>query len=184
MRIHDIINKEIKIGCKEYKPLPRKAIEITEPLLHTESRRVDLEFEITVFNYLLEQKSILEINKIYKLKSSSADGILELEDGQTVLLEIKYALGWAKCCQARIQFQRFLTEGLYDKLCPNFNKPENGLIVFHHFSGDFARPRKNRECGWVYFYEEGNVLDRSLIKTDIVRLEDNGLLITYPGPNI
>ena len=110
------------------------------------------------------------------MKNSRADGLLELDDGKTVLLEIKYALGWAKCCEARIQFQWFLTSKAYDRLC--IKKPGNALIIFHHFSYDWAKEAQKRRHlnGWSEFYTEENTLNKDLIKTHIVQFMGDGLL--------
>jgi len=130
-----------------------------------------LKFEKIAFNYFFENKETLGISKLYQLKNSSADGLLELVSGRTVLLEIKYVLNWSNSCRARIQFMRFLAEGLYVKF--SVTKPEHGLIIFHDFRGNFAKK------GWDYFYEEENVLNKNMIKTDIVQLID-GCLVPYP----
>jgi len=170
MKISCIVNKTVKpmFGTRH-----ERQIEEFIACTPEEHPKVYIEFERKVFNYLLKNKDTLGISKVYRLRSSGADGLLELDSGETVLLEIKYALGWAKCCQSRIQFQRFLTEKLYGRF--SVRKPESGLIVFNRFSGDWAKR------GWDYFYEEENVLNESLINTHIVQLTDSGDLISYPG---
>jgi hypothetical protein len=136
-----------------------------------EPKTEPLKFERMVFNYLFENKEALGISKLYQLRNSSADGLLELTSGKTVLLEIKYVLNWWRSCQARIQFLRFIVEKLHEKFC--VNKPENGLIIFHNFSSDWTKK------GWNNFYKEENVLNKNMIKTDIIQLVD-GQLIPYP----
>jgi hypothetical protein len=169
MIIDCIIRK--KIEPKYGSPHERKIQKVLSLQSIDKPKTEPLKFEKVVFNYFFENKETLGISKLYQLESSSTDGLLELVSGQTVLLEIKYALNWSKSCQARIQFLRFLTEELHKKFC--VNKPENGLIIFHHFSGDFVKR------GWDYFYEEENVLNKNIIKTDIAQLTD-GCLIPYP----
>jgi len=171
MKIINLINKEIE---PKYGPRHERRMEEFNIPVSSEHPKVYIEFERKLFNYLFENKDELGISKVYRLRSSGTDGLLELNGGETVLLEIKYALGWAKCCQARIQFQRFLTEKLHDEF--SIRKPEHGLIIFHHFIRDWARG----ERGWDYFYEEEKMLSKSLIKTHIVQLTDDGRLVSYP----
>ena len=171
MRIDDIMNREINPGpIKSKEP---KSIEIKVPLCLDHLRSKPIKFERKVFNYLFENRDKLGISRIFQLKNSRADGLLELNSGEMVLLEIKYALGWAKCCQARIQFQWFLIGKVYERL--SIEKPRNSLIVFHHFGADWAKH------GWDYFYGEENILSKSLVQTDIAQLTDDGHLIPYPG---
>lgn len=185
MRIQGIMARKIVIDEKEYRPQPRRVVEITDELPPRLSGGADLEFEVTVFNYLLNNKRELGISNVYRLKAACADGLLRLDTGEMVLLEIKYALGWEKSCQARIQFERFINEVIYfDRFASKCTHaelkayiPRNGIIVFHHFSSDWNKPRKDREeCGWVYFYEEEQVLNKSLIRTDILQLVDQKLI--------
>ena len=170
MKIYDVINRRIK--PKTFNRQKPKLVEIREPLPLNHLKSKPIGFERKVFNHLLENKDELGVTRIYQLRNARADGPLELDSGATVLLEIKYALGWARCCLARIQFQWFLIQEVYDKL--SIEKPKNSLIVFHHFSGDWAK------YGWDYFYDEESDLNVSLVKTDIAQLDD-GHLIFYPG---
>jgi len=177
--LDDILNKKI-----EPEPFGKRKPELTEVAAPLTSvyKREDYKFPQEVLNYFLKNKNTLGVNKIYRLKNSIIDGLLELNTGKVILLEIKYVLNWTKCCQARLQFQRFFIEKFYDKL--SIKKPEGALIVFHHFSGDWGRKRaKNRRYldGWNRFYEEENILRENLIKTDIVQLTDDRCLISYPG---
>lgn len=139
---------------------------------------VYLRYEVEVFNYLYEHKTELGISKIYKLKNSLADGILKLDNDKMVLLEIKYALGWDKSSVARIQFQWFINDKIYERL--SLNKPNNALIVFDHFSGDWAKPQRKSyiEIGWHNFYIEEMLINKDNTKTDIVKLS-NGILTCY-----
>jgi hypothetical protein len=130
------------------------------------------EFERRVFNYLFENRAALGIKKVYRLTNASVDGLLELDNREMILLEIKSALGWAYCCQARIQIQRFLTEKLHDKLA--VKKPDDALIIFQKFVGSDWRQR-----GWDLFYEEENVLSGDMVKTHIAQLTNDGSLISY-----
>ncbi len=163
-----IIRRKIE---PKYGTLHKREIKELSCLQSTDKPKTEpLKFENIVFNYLYENRETLGISKLYQLKNSSADGLLELASGKTVLLEIKYVLNWSNSCRARIQFMRFLAEGLHKKFC--VKKPENGLIIFGNFSGDFVKR------GWDYFYEEQNVLNKNMIETDIAQLID-GHLIPY-----
>lgn len=178
MKIHDVIANRVVIDESEYKPRPRQFFEVTCKLARPPSGREDLNFEVTVLNHLLNNRHELGIRNLYRLRAACADGLLRLDSGEMVLLEIKYALGWAKCCQARAEFERFIDECIHCKF--RVDKPQNGVIVFHHFSRDWSVPRRGRECGWVYFYEEEQVLNKSLVKTDILQLS-NQKLVSYSG---
>jgi len=176
MRVQDIIDRKIE---PEWGPTPQKPrlIEITELLPPPPSKRADLVFEKTVFNYIHKNKLTLGVGNIYQLHASRADGLLKLDTGQMVLLEIKYALGWVKSCQARIQFEGFLKLNIYNKI--NIDRPANALIIFHHFSGDWARTGKsNRQIGWENFYLEQNDLKCDL-NIHIAQLTDEGSFVVY-----
>ncbi len=174
MRIEEIINKEIKVVPNLKNP---ELIEIVKPL-EQQSKMVYLRYEVEVFNYLYEHKTELGISKIYKLRNSSADGILRLDNDKMVLLEIKYSLGWDKSSVARIQFQWFMKRQIYKML--SLDKPNNALIIFDHFSADFAKTQSQSdiEVGWYGFYIEEMLINNGNIKTDIVKLSD-GILTCY-----
>jgi hypothetical protein len=179
MRIQEIIDRKIN---PEWVPKPQspRLIEVTESLPDPPSKRADLVFEKTVFNYILENKQSLGVSNVYQLRAARTDGLLKLDTGQMVLLEIKYALGWVKCCQARIQFEWFLRRMAYYKLC--VNKPENALIIFHHFSRDWARigKKNNRQKGWNNFYDEqDNLSYYGSLNIHIAQLTDEKCLVVY-----
>jgi len=174
MTIAEIVDRTAEYQCGK-KRRPKK----TEIVSVLPTPNDSTNYETIVFNYLFENKDSLEIRKIYQLKNSSVDGLLELTDNRTILLEIKYALNWDKCSTARIQFHSFLARKLYSEL--SVDTPTNALILFHKFTRDWARRNaKNVENGWNYFYEEEDYLNQSLIKTDIAQLLD-GHLVYYPG---
>lgn len=168
MKISCIVNKSIesKYGTK-HKP-QRKEL---NDYISREDPGYN-EFERRVFNYLFENGEALGIRRIYRLTNASVDGLLELSNREIILLEIKSALGWAYCCQARIQLQRFLTEKLHDEFA--VKKPVSALIIFQKFVG-----RDWRERGWDLFYEEESILNEYLVRTHIAQLTDGGSLISY-----
>jgi len=126
-------------------------------------------FETDVFNYLYRNKNELGIEKVYALQYMLVDGLLQLNDGRTVILEIKHALNWFTNCSARVEIARFLVE---KRLTP-FKQPERALIIFEHFSP----PWKRKTRGWSYFYEEESVLRNKFppIPVDIAQLTEAGL---------
>ena len=118
------------------------------------------------------------MSNVYQLRAARTDGLLKLDTGQMVLLEIKYALGWVKCCQARIQFESFIKLNIYGKI--HIDKPENALILFNQFSRDWARMGKyNRQEGWYHFYAEQNDLSDGSLNVHIAQLTDKGYLVVY-----
>jgi hypothetical protein len=179
MRIQEIIDRKIVLD-RPINHLSPELKEITEPLPPPPGGKADLVFEKTVFNYILNNKQPLGVSNVYQLFAARADGLLKLDTGQMVLLEIKYALGWVKCCQARIQFEWFLRRMAYYKLC--VNKPENALIIFHHFSRDWARigKKNNRQKGWNNFYDEqDNLSYYGSLNIHIAQLTDEKCLVVY-----
>jgi hypothetical protein len=176
MTIHEIINRDISVDPPQTPQKP-KLIKIENLLSLPERQNLPLAFERSSLNYffLSEHKKNLGIKDVYQLKASRVDGLLELDTGQIVLLEIKYALGWLKCCQARIQFQWFMKKRVYEQF--SIRKPENALIVFHNFSGDWARTKNgDKEIGWDNFYNEENDLkdlNENLVKIDVLQLKSD-----------
>jgi hypothetical protein len=129
VKIEEIISSKI---CPSFTARYPRLIEVIEPLPPPASNRKDLCYEKEVFNYMLKHKCGLGISNIYRLKNARADGLLRLDNGKIVLLEIKYALNCNKGSVARISFQRFMIQRIYEKL--SIDRPENALIVFHQFS--------------------------------------------------
>lgn len=107
------------------------------------------------------------------------DGALELDSGKTILLEIKYALNWVNCCNARVEVQRFIEERFYKYKHFLKKQPEGALIIFDHFSGVWQeRTKKHKdETGWNRFYEEEELLRKKFptIPVDIAQLTEKGL---------
>lgn len=107
------------------------------------------------------------------------DGVLKLDDGRIILLEIKYALNWKNCCNARVEIQRFLLEKFSE--INNFltQEPERALIIFDHFNGVWKNKTKEHkhETGWNRFYEEEEKYRKKFptIPQDIAQLTDEGL---------
>src|SRR5438552_10627191 len=60
-------------------------------------------FEIAVFNALLRERSTLGIKQVSRCRNVRIDGLLDLEDGRRLAVEIKYRMNWEKACQACAQ---------------------------------------------------------------------------------
>jgi len=131
-----------------------------------------------VLEYLLENKGLLGIRELYALRNALVDAAVILEDDCLVLVEIKYALDWRNCCNARIEIQRFLVEKIHEKIFEG-RRPERALIVFEHFGRGWDRKKMGHkyEDGWTLFYEEEKTLRRKIpeIPVDIAQLTERGL---------
>lgn len=100
-----------------------------------------------------------------------------------ILLEMKYALNWKNCCNARVEVQRFIEKGFNEQI-PEKQQLESALIIFDHFSGDWERKTKNpkHENGWHLFYDEEELLRNKLptIPMDIAQLTEEERLTGAP----
>jgi hypothetical protein len=161
-----------QIGHEDFHRRNPEAHEIDSP--RDIRKGVTYKFEDEVFNFLLKNKERLGIRKVIEFKNSIIDGGLILNNNEAILLEIKYALGWVKSCQARLQFQRFHVGKLSKEI--QFRKTKRALIVFHHFSGDWERKPKNTERhnldGWNRFYQEEEILGTPLSRTHIMQYKN------------
>ena len=180
MDLQNIVSDNVRknIDYKRKKEVDCKEITTT---LSTEEFKAPQRFEHKVFNYLLNNKSTLKIKGIYKLNNSRIDGLIEFENGELSMLEVKYRLSWIKCCNARIEFENFMRRETYNhhkiKL---HNPPTSGIIIFENFDGDWNRKTIDKEVanGWTKFYEEQKHFEKSKsMKIDIVQLKENKLEI-------
>jgi hypothetical protein len=164
-RLADLIHR--KIGVE-----PTKS---PAPVAHKFEESVPVEgppwtpatFETAAFNFLLDQKRSLGIRTIWRYKNSRIDGLVELDDGTRLGVEVKYAMNWMKACQACAQI------ALHQRLFASEQKLDGGLVVFHEFSGDWKKPKRRSslvERGWSYWYSEHH--DTEGLRTDLVRLHD------------
>jgi hypothetical protein len=127
-------------------------------------------FEIGVFNFLLEQRQPLGISAVWRCRNVRIDGLLDLEDGRRMALEIKYRMNWEKACQACAQF------GWYRTYVEAKEKPLSaGLVVFETFTSDWARRKRHwlLENGWSFFYTDHREVEG--LRVDLVRLRDGTL---------
>src|ERR1700683_2436956 len=60
-------------------------------------------FETAVFNFLLDQKQRLGVRAVWRCKNARIDGLIELDAGSRLAVEVKYAMNWEKACQACAQ---------------------------------------------------------------------------------
>jgi hypothetical protein len=127
-------------------------------------------FEIAVFNFLVAQEQPLGIEAVWQCRNVRIDGLLDLDDGQRVALEIKYRMNWEKACQACAQF------GWYRTHIEAKEKPlSSGLVVFETFTGDWARRKPNwlLESGWNFFYMDHHEVEG--LRVDLVRFRGQTL---------
>jgi hypothetical protein len=162
-----------QIGHEDFHRRNPEAHEIDSP--RDIRKGATYKFEDEVFNFLFKNKEKLGILKIIEFKNSIIDGGLILDNKKGVSLEIKYALGWEKSLQARLQLQRFQAEKLYEEL--KFPKPEHALIIFDDFSGDWKGGAKKRQNinGWNEFYREEEIFrsEKLLLQAHIMQYKDN-----------
>jgi hypothetical protein len=128
-------------------------------------------FEIAVFNFFLLHKKPLGISAVWRCRNVRIDGLIDLDDGQRLALEIKYRMNWQKACQACAQFGWYRTH-----VEASAEKPlSSGLVVFEEFSGDWARrkPKWLLENGWSFFYTDHREVEG--LKVDLIRLRNGAL---------
>jgi hypothetical protein len=103
-------------------------------------------FEIAVFNFLVAQAQPLGIEAVWQCRNVRIDGLLDLDEGRRLGLEIKYRMNW-----------------------------EKGLVVFETFTGDWARRKPNwlLESGWNFFYMDHHEVEG--LRVDLVRFRGQTL---------
>ncbi len=125
-------------------------------------------FEAKAFNFLLAKKHSLGIARLLRCKNARIDGLIELEDGCRVGLEIKYRMNWEKACQACAQM------AFYQRHFAGDQKLDSGLVVFERFSADWARKKTAGspvEIGWSHWYLEHH--DAEGLRMDLARIQDD-----------
>lgn len=109
-----------------------------------------LDYERTVFNFLLDNKKPLGIDKVYKAENCRADGLIELSNRKQIAIEIKMNMNWNKACVAVTQFRSFLKMVKKKEIMLDW-----AIVFFDDFSGDWARNtkiRNGKENGWKHWY--------------------------------
>lgn len=192
MKIRDLLVKDIK-----YYQRPGKRKTLVLKLMQQDDKekfeskikdytREDSKFEKRAFIHLFDNVEKHAIEKIFVANNMRVDGLLELDDGKVILLEMKYRLNWFKSSNARVEFQTFVTDPLIQK---EFQKhfpekqPEGALIIFERFSHDWEKRTWNslHEDGWSLFYEEEETLRKKFptIPVDVTQFVGNELI---PAP--
>jgi len=183
MKIEELFVKDIKYEKWDKKkpkssPMSKEQCDKYRTIIKEQNVKPTTKFEKEVLNYLFENRKQLGIEEVYALENMHIDGAMKLTNGTTILLEIKYALNWRNCCNAKVAIQRFIQEELF-KTLPTNQIPERALVIFNHFSGDWAKKKENHihDNGWSFFYEEEEVLRKKLptIPVDIAQLTEKGL---------
>jgi|SRR6516225_1994464 hypothetical protein len=166
----DLIDKEIL--PEPSKPSPPAWHSVDAPMPATGTPPAV--FEADVFNFLLNHKEPLGIRELWRCKNVRIDGLLALDDGRRVALEVKYKMDWEKACQACAQV------AWYRKSLMTEDKSlDSGLVVFNEFARDWARTKKSSlvEIGWSNWYAEHREAEG--VRMDLVRLRD-GVFESFP----
>ena len=148
--------------ARVYKPRIRR---IEAPVTTKGTAPVSAAYEAAVFNFLLSRKTSLGIAETWRCKNVRVDGLLDLNNGTRLGLEIKYRMNWEKACQANSQIRWFLNHRE-----AKTRRLTSAIVVFEEFSGDWARKAPSRflENGWNYWYTDHHDLDG--FRVDLVRL--------------
>lgn len=125
-------------------------------------------FEIAVFNALLRERSILGIKQVSRCRNVRIDGLLELDGGQRLAVEVKYRMNWEKACQACAQviwFNNYPPTKQY--------RLDAAIVVFEEFTGDWARRKSSwlLENGWNYWLTDHREADGVPVR--LVRFRDD-----------
>jgi hypothetical protein len=151
------------------------AHQIDVPIPVTGFEKPPRAFEIAVFNFFVKHKKPLGVSAVWQCRNVRIDGLLDLDDGRRIALEIKYRMNWEKACQACAQF------GWYRKRVEATETPlSSALVVFEEFSGDWAgsKPSWLLENGWSFWYMDHQEAEG--LRVDLVRLRD-GELESFPA---
>ena len=126
-------------------------VRLDGPLAATAGTTSPASYETSVFNFLYARKHELGVRDVWKCRAVRIDGLLDLDDGQRVMLEVKYRMNWEKACQACAQFSWFFRHP--EAQSPS---PTGALVVFEEFTADWARrsPTRLLEEGWNYWYTD------------------------------
>jgi hypothetical protein len=159
----DLITRKIEPEHVQAKPPDRSPI--ADLITATSTPAPARAYEIAAFNFLLAKQAALGISELWQCRNSGIDGLLDLDDGRRVALEIKYRMNWMKACQACSQV------GWYRKHVDvnEKEKVSSALVVFEAFSGDWARRPSTRllENGWNFWYAGHHEVEG--LRIDLVR---------------
>lgn len=130
-------------------------------------------YEIEVFNALLRDRSALGIRQVNQCRNVRIDGLLELDDGRRLALEIKYRMNWPKACQALAQVSWFKNNPATKKYGLS-----GAVVVFEEFTGDWVRrkPKWLLENGWNFWLTDHKEIEG--LPTRLLRFR-NGAFESY-----
>lgn len=171
--LSDLINSEIAPEPGQTNSPATHRVEVPMPLNGTE--KPPRAFEIAVFKFFLAQRKPLGISDVWRCRNVRIDGLLDLDDGRRIGLEIKYRMNWEKACQACSQFSWYR-----NRVETEENPLSGGLVVFEEFNTDWARskPAWLLQNGWSYWYMDHHEVEG--LRVDFVRLRD-GTLESFPS---
>jgi hypothetical protein len=157
----DLINHEI--APEPSRVLTPSAHRVDSPTPMTETEPVSAAYEKAVFNALFDNMATLRISSVWRCRNSRIDGLLDLEDGRRLAVEVKYRMNWEKACQTEAQFRWFV------KRVPHERPLDAAVVVFEEFSADWARMSSSRllQNGWNYWYMEHHEVEG--LRVDLVR---------------
>jgi hypothetical protein len=116
MKLSEYLNREV---CPEsFNNRKPKKIEVTDDIMNRSANTVPDKFELETFQFLYQNRRELGIRKSYQLKNASIDGLIILDDSQSVAIEIKYRMNWLKACQTGWQLEKFLRTDIGDEYNP------------------------------------------------------------------
>jgi len=170
--IADLISLEVK--PEERKRRKPVVTNLSTPLVCKETAKLHRKYECAVFNYLLENKDTLGIQKIFTFQNLLVDGAILLADDRRLAVEIKLRMNWRKALQAKMEFMGFLHTSE-----AKTNPVAGAIVFFELFQGDgWHRKAKSRflENGWNHWYTSYSKIDG--YRADLFRLF-NGTLEHY-----
>jgi hypothetical protein len=170
--LSDLIARKIAPEPARINAPATRPIDVPLPVKGTET--APRAFEIAVFNFFLAQRKPLGISELWHCRNVRIDGLLDLDDGHRVALEIKYRMNWEKACQAGSQFSWYRKHQAKEKPL------SSALVVFEEFSGDWARRKPSwlLQNGWSFWYSDHQEVDG--LRVDLVRLRD-GMYESFPA---
>jgi hypothetical protein len=134
-------------------------------------------FEVDTLRFFQSHGERYGIKDLIPVSSGLVDGLAIDLDGNSILVEVKYRLGWKTSCVAINQIQRFLHHKIYEDL--QVPKPTHALIVFEKFSDrDWKEiySKTGMQKGWAGFYYSHQYIHQS-IAVDIVQFDGSKLRI-------
>jgi hypothetical protein len=144
-RLGDLIDRG-RLRPEDARVNTPKVTALSDPMEMTGS--APAAYQRSVFNALLRDRTMLGIRQVNTCSAVRIDGLVDLDDGRRLALEVKYRMNWPKACQACAQIAWFKN---YEPMVQY--ELSGGLVVFEEFSGDWAR-RKAKwllENGWNYW---------------------------------